>query len=590
MSSLRVRQIKNAIREQFEKYIPLDEIKFDDPQRDAKVLSRCLAAFAIYSATACAADEAAASVWDGSDDNGIDAAFFDENQKQVVLVQSKWIEAGTGEPSAAEVGKFLDGTRDLIENNLDGFALRLKQKVEFICEKLLIPGTTVRLILVSTGQELLAEHAQRSISKLLDELNQDEDEGMVKFEVLGLKKVIDSLSSSENRGKITLELMLSDWHSVNEPITAYYGIIDGHQIKEWWLKYGKSIVEKNIRQNLGNTEINLQIKETALKNPEHFWYFNNGITITSDQVIRAPSKAASRATGRLELIGASIVNGAQTVSTLASVADESVSRVRVAVRIIVLSDAPSNFGKDVTRANNLQNRVEGRDFASDDAEQIRIKKEMAIEGIEYQTQRSTDFVYSEKRCELIEVTTALACASSDPAHSVAIKTGIGRFFNDLNKSPYRAIFNPSTNGAKAYNATRILRAVDRWIDSKKLGAKRSGYSWGALVHGNRAIAASVFDLLGPQILNTTISEFDENYQQKVSDACEVVYSLMVETLESDFPGKFLAVLFKNPTSCKQLYEKIGEQARSKGVISPSHSVPGKPRRRRKAKKAIQNEP
>jgi hypothetical protein len=46
-----------------------------------------------------------------------------------------------------------------------------------------------------------------------------------------------------------------------------------------------------------------------------------------------------------------------------------------------LKDTPIDFGKDVTRANNKQNRIENRDFVSQDPEQARIKTELAIEGI-----------------------------------------------------------------------------------------------------------------------------------------------------------------------------------------------------------------
>lgn len=65
--------------------------------------------------------------------------------------------------------------------------------------------------------------------------------------------------------------------------------------------------------------------------------------------------------------------------------------------------------------------------------------EMGMEDVEYQFVRSEDFVTSATSCDLIEVTTALACASGDSSHAVAVKTGIGRFFADLTKAPYKAI-------------------------------------------------------------------------------------------------------------------------------------------------------
>jgi hypothetical protein len=77
---------------------------------------------------------------------------------------------------------------------------------------------------------------------------------------------------------------------------------------------------------------------------------------------------------------------------------------------------------------------------------------MAIEGIDYPFVRSEDSVASPTACELIEVTTALACAAGDAHLAVQVKTGIGRFFADLKKPPYRTLFNPSVSGARAFNA------------------------------------------------------------------------------------------------------------------------------------------
>jgi dephospho-CoA kinase len=61
------------------------------------------------------------------------------------------------------------------------------------------------------------------------------------------------------------------------------------------------------------------------------------------------------------------------VSSLARVDDDSaLGNVRVPIRVILLDTAPAGFGDDVTRTNNLQNRVELRDFVAQDPEQKRI--------------------------------------------------------------------------------------------------------------------------------------------------------------------------------------------------------------------------
>src|SRR5262249_3784293 len=152
-----------------------------------------------------------------------------------------------------------------------------------------------------------------------------------------------------------------EWSYISSPYPAYFGIIDGLQLKEWWKKHGKGLVAANIRHSLGITEVNNEIRQTATHNPEKFWYFNNGVTLVADQASKAPVGAASRSAGVFSFKGASIVNGAQTVSSLAKVEnDPSLGSVRVPIRVILLQNAPVGFGTDVTRTNNLQNRIEPR--------------------------------------------------------------------------------------------------------------------------------------------------------------------------------------------------------------------------------------
>jgi hypothetical protein len=100
MSSLKVNQIRKRLKTLFEAHLDLSDISEGDKERDQKVLSRCLAAMAIYVQTGCSAEDAAKAVWDGSDDNGIDAAYFDPSDLRVIFVQAKWINKGSGEPEA----------------------------------------------------------------------------------------------------------------------------------------------------------------------------------------------------------------------------------------------------------------------------------------------------------------------------------------------------------------------------------------------------------------------------------------------------------------------------------------------------------
>ncbi len=556
MSSLKVNQIKNKLRSMFEAHLDLSDVPAHDAERDSKVLTRCLAALAVYLQTGCSEKEAAAAVWDGADDDGIDAAYFDPSDLRVVFVQSKWISKGTGEPEAKELGAFVKGVRDIIEQDQTNFHSRLQARVSDISLRLAMPGTFVHLVVVSTGASQLAQHGQSVIGAFLKELNGDDPDAIASSEVMGLSEVYSGLANDPLQGNVTLDANILEWSYVSTPYPAYYGMIDGLQLKEWWKKHGKRLVAANIRHSLGATEVNNQIRQTASTAPEKFWYFNNGVTLVAHEASKAPAGAASHSAGVFSFKEASIVNGAQTVSSLAKVEDDAnLGNVRVSIRIVLLKSAPPGFGSDVTRTNNLQNRIEPRDFVAQDPEQRRIREEMAIEGIDYQFVRSEDANPTETSCELLEVTTALACAAGDPNLAVQVKTGIGRFFADLTKAPYKTVFNPSTSGARAFNATTMQRSIDNWIEKKKQGLpKKSGATWGVLVHGNRILAAAVFQKFGTSKLSQAIAQFSKQKDIDANALCEDAYTKMVTAIQTHYSGKFLAVLFKNPTMSKHVFD------------------------------------
>lgn len=557
MSSLKVNQIRGKLLSMFEPYLNLSDINPNDSERDNKVLSRCLAAFAIYSKTGCQEKEAAEAVWDGADDNGLDAVFFDASDARVIFVQSKWINKGAGEPEAKDITTFVKGVRDAIEQDRTGFHQRLQAKFNDIALRIATPGTSVELVVVTTGASQLAKHSIKVLDDFLIELNGEDPEAIAFHSILGLAEVYSGLANDPLMSNVTVDATLLEWSFVPTPYSAYFGLIDGLSLKLWWKKHGKGLVAANIRHSLGSTEVNNEIRQTAATCPQKFWYFNNGITLIANEAVKAPAGISSRSAGVFSFKGVSIVNGAQTVSALARVDDDSsLAHVRVPLRVILLKDAPEGFGSEVTRTNNLQNRVEPRDFVAQDPEQKRLRQEMAIEGIDYQYVRSEEMTPTPTTCELAEVTTALACASGDSGLAVQIKTGIGRFYADLSKPPYKAIFNPSLSGAKAFNATLVLRGIEAWLDRKKKSiVKKSGPGWGVLIHGNRILAAATFKLIEHTKLSQPIGTFQDFFVAIDLDTiCEAVYQKMVASVENYYPNRVLAVLFKNPTMSKHLYD------------------------------------
>ncbi|WP_419662717.1 hypothetical protein [Desulfosarcina variabilis] len=76
MSILHVNQIASKIKDLFEDKIDMMDVGPNDKEIENKLLTRCLAAYAIYNSMGCSRNDAATSVVDGGDDNGIVIQFI----------------------------------------------------------------------------------------------------------------------------------------------------------------------------------------------------------------------------------------------------------------------------------------------------------------------------------------------------------------------------------------------------------------------------------------------------------------------------------------------------------------------------------
>jgi hypothetical protein len=127
----------------------------------------------------------------------------------------------------------------------------------------------------------------------------------------------------------------------------------------WMDAHGSRLFSSNLRQFLGTSSVNDDIVATLKNRPQEFWYLNNGITAVVSNIAKKPIGGTSTDSGIFECTGFSVVNGAQTVGSIhaASVTDpEQVAKAMVVVRIISTEKSPQDFGTEVTRCTNTQNR------------------------------------------------------------------------------------------------------------------------------------------------------------------------------------------------------------------------------------------
>jgi len=172
------------------------------------------------------------------------------------------------------------------------------------------------------------------------------------------------------------------------------------------LKRGTTILERNVRGFLGDKNIvNKGIIETALNEPEYFYFFNNGISITCNKLdISGLNNSNNK---KLTLYKPQIINGAQTVNSLKVAFEKKLIEFKKLKSLNPEQDAlnfmkdiyvtckimestkneDTKFAKNLTNYSNKQNKIIPTDFYSNKPEQNMLKNGLLKYDIDYITKR-----------------------------------------------------------------------------------------------------------------------------------------------------------------------------------------------------------
>lgn len=151
-------------------------------------------------------------------------------------------------------------------------------------------------------------------------------------------------------------------------------------------KIDLNILFDNVRGYLGDTDYNAKIIKTLEQEPEKFFLFNNGITITADHVtVRSVKMDRSY---EISMNNYQIVNGGQTLRTIYSFISNHGDQIKnlahgsVLVRIFQ-TGLEAGLVNKVSEYTNSQNAISGRDLRSVDKIQLDIENRFKTENIKY---------------------------------------------------------------------------------------------------------------------------------------------------------------------------------------------------------------
>ena len=230
----------------------------------------------------------------------------------------------------------------------------------------------------------------------------------VEAQIWDLNRLFEVCSSPETEN---IEIHFKDYaeHGIpcivanvgdSQKYRSYLGVIPGGLLADIYDKYGARLLEGNVRSFLSTkVAVNKKIRETIINSPQMFFAFNNGISVTADEVLLETFNGTKYIVGAKDF---QIINGGQTTASLYNArknnhADLSAVYVQMKLTEIdnnhVTKDEADDLVRMISRSSNSQNKVSDADFFAShpfhrQIEQISKSRDAlapAVHGAQYQT-------------------------------------------------------------------------------------------------------------------------------------------------------------------------------------------------------------
>lgn len=343
---------------------------------------------------------------------------------------------------------------------------------------------------------------------------------------------------------------------------------------------------------------NEKIVETIEGNPLNFWYFNNGITAITDEILDFHVDSET-----ISIRGIQIINGAQTVFSIhqAYIKASELTRAKMdsdaLITMRIMRTGGESFDLQVTRYTNSQNPIDERDFHSNDEVQKRLQEDFfRYTDIWYETRRG-EFRKRIKKSRVISnqyfAQAYLAYHLQDP-FSAKTKRRKLFFTKKIDKDGvYDIIFNENTNYLdllfsrylylyidkmrKRYNSEISLIEPDK--DGNYTRAQKERLKFSFIQYSNFEILA-LFKLLINKINGEKNSANNTNflvnkYESEDYDFIKKYYDVITKHLKKLIAQKdkkdikfTYSVYFKNRASYSEIKKYVMEnlkQSEKKGL-------------------------
>ncbi|MFC1583660.1 AIPR family protein [Candidatus Neomarinimicrobiota bacterium] len=151
---------------------------------------------------------------------------------------------------------------------------------------------------------------------------------------------------------------------------TYLAVLTGDMLSALYDKWGTRLLERNVRAFLqARGKVNRGIRETILNEPDMFMAYNNGLTVTADEV--KTTKVSDGGIAIRLVSDFQIVNGGQTCASLWHTKERSkasLAQIGVQVKLTEIKDKDKIevYAPRISLCSNTQNRVNTADFYAND--------------------------------------------------------------------------------------------------------------------------------------------------------------------------------------------------------------------------------
>jgi hypothetical protein len=309
-------------------------------------------------------------ITDGANDKEIDAVIVDEEKRQIIIVQSKFFAGSVDHAPLHEVLSAWFRIQDVatLQENCNN---QLKIKLETVAEAL-SEDYEVVFELVTTGT--LTVDARNDLQAFQSKISEFEhpDASLTLVDSAAIQTRWAEAAGRE-LPKLRHEVVLEEGKYLavdignfktflaTVPLTEclnFPGIVDG------------KLFRPNVRQSLGLTnKINKGMKQTLNgENPEHFFFYHNGITALCETLSFEPS------TRKLTLHGLGVVNGCQSLTTILSCSQRVRANPEARVLVRFYEIPQRELADKISIYTNSQSAVKPRDLRSNDKRILALKK------------------------------------------------------------------------------------------------------------------------------------------------------------------------------------------------------------------------